>query len=210
MTNPIEPPVTEESDTLPDFDHENAGDDSAMHTEEGDPGDPEAADHPANPATYPIPPKETISEFVELTVEEIANKSKVMVKKMVEVESLKEERADLNGQIKKLDEEIAQLRDIINSGRAEVPVGQGDLFRQPVGPREAAKAFEEMASEAKKAAGLGELSQTARDAAETTQGLNAMAETIQAEQGIEAPGPGFLNDIENHKAKMAQKRKGKK
>jgi hypothetical protein len=37
-----------------------------------------------------------------------------------------------------------------------------------------------------------------------------MAAGIQAENGIEAPGPGFLNDIENHKAKSAAKRKNGK
>jgi hypothetical protein len=206
-------------DDLPTFDpdiaendHAMAGDDSEMQLEPdvtlgGDEhGHPEGTDaeHPANPATYPIPPAEKLTQYSVLTVEEIANKSKVMVGKMKWVEKLKADRTELNGEIKELDEEIAKLRDIIDSGQVEVPVEQQDLLRQPVGAQAAARAFEKMAEDAKAA------SQEPTADAEAEARLNDMAAKIQAENGVDAPGPSFLNDIEKHKAKSAAKRKGKK
>jgi chromosome segregation ATPase len=189
-----------------DNDHSMAGDDSVMHLEP-EPGHPEGedAEHPAEPATYPIPPKEKLTEFVSLSMEEIAEKGKLMARKLLEVEGLKNERADLNGEIKECEEEITKLRNAINAGQVEVPVVQQDLLRQPVGAQAAARAFEEMAADAKAAAG-----QEPAGDPEAEARLNAMAAKIQAENGIDAPGPGFLNDIENHKARSAAKRKGKK
>ncbi|HLP41141.1 MAG TPA: hypothetical protein VK465_06510, partial [Fibrobacteria bacterium] len=103
-----------------------------------------------------------------------------------------------------------KLRNTVLAGTVEVPVGQEDLFRQQADGKAVADAFTEMEQEAS-AAGQGDLSQAAQEAAEAQQGLNAMAETIQAENGVPAPGPGFQNDIENFKAKTAAARKkGKK
>ncbi len=173
---------------------------------EGSPAEPASADHPANPATYPIPPKPKLSEVKRLNPEELAEKGRLLAKKLVEIEEKKEERTELNGELKELEEEALKLRNIVLAGTVEVPVGQEDLFRQGLGGKAVAEAFDEMAREAAEA-GQGELSQAAQEAAEAQQGLNAMAEGIQAENGVPAPGPGFQNDIENFKAKAAAKRK---
>lgn len=181
--------------------HEGEGDG------EGDPPEPESAAHPANPAVVPIQPKPKLTEFVPLTVEEIAEKGKSLAKEYVEIEALKKKRAQLGAQIKEKEEVIGGLVVAITTGQVEVPVEQQDLLRQPVGAQEAARAFEKMAEDAK-AAGQETPAEPSPEAQAAEAELNAMAADIQAEQGITEPGPGFLNDIENHKSKMAAKRKG--
>lgn len=207
------PPV---ADDPPEFDHEivdnnhhNTGDDGEMLIDP-EPGHPdgEDAEHPANPALVPLQPPPKLTQFVALTEHELAEKGKALAKEYVEIESLKAKKSSLSAQIKAKEETIGALVIAITSGQMEVPVEQQDLLRQPVGAQEAARTFEAMAAEAK-AASQEVPAEGGPDAAKAEAELNAMAEGIQAGQGIDAPGEAFQNDIENFKAKAAAKRKGK-
>lgn len=195
-----------------DNDHAATGDDTAPlvadEDEEIGHAPDEDAEHPAEPALVPLSPEKKLTEFVNLTEHELAEKGKALAKNYVEIEALKAKRARISAEIKAKEETIGGLVMAITSGQVEVPVGQGDLFRQPVGREEAAQAFDQMANDAA-AASQPELAQEASQAAEEQQRLDDLTTKIQDEQGIDKPGPQFLNDIENHKAKMG-KRKGRK
>lgn len=204
------PPITEPPQEG-DLDHDAAGDDGeeaivCVTQAEAQAG----SDHPANPGgLYPIPPKPVLTEWIAISNAERLEKGELYAKKMVEIEGMEAERSDITSEIGKAKKLAVLLRNAFLSGKVEVPAEQTDLLRQPVGPESAAAQFEEM-GRAAQAAGILEVADAAQEAAEATQGLNAMAAGIQADQGIQEPGPGFLNDIEEHKAKSAAKRKGKK
>ncbi len=209
-TPPItEPPMTGEPD------HDEADDDSWSNIEvpeEGatvtvtqDQAEP-GPDHPSDPAVVPIQPEPKLSHYVALSVEEMAEKGKLLARKLVEIAGLEEERKDINHQIKDLDDEVTKLRNALIAGTVEVMTEQTDLLRQPVGALSAATQFENMAKDAEAA----QASPEAQEEQKTVEDLNAMAKDIQAGvPGTEA-SPQFENDVENFKAKKAKERKGKK
>lgn len=210
------PPLTDEAQSG-ELDHSQADDDSWSNIEEPPAGETvevsqadaePGPDHPSDPATVPIQPQPKLSEFVALSAEEMAEKGKILAKKLVAIEGLEEERKDINHQIKDLETEVVKLRNALISGTIEVMTEQTDLLRQPVGGQAAAEAFTEMARDAEQASQEGAAAVQGDDQAVAE--LNQMAADIQAGVPGTEPSEAFQNDIENFKAEKAAKRKGKK
>ena len=198
-----EPDHTQAEDDTEDWDNIEQPDKETspvlVSQEDAEPG----PDHPSDPALVPLQPEKQFSHFVALSIEEQAEKGKLLAKRLKEIEGLEEERKDINHQIKELDDEVTQLRNALISGTVEVMTEQTDLLRQPVGPESAAAQFADMAKAA-------ETAQEAPAEVQAIENLNQMAADIQAGKPGTEPSEAFLNDIENHKAKSAAKRKSGK
>ena len=164
--------------------------------------EPASADHPADPAVYPIPVKPALSTYVALSVEEMAEKGKLLARKLKEIAGLEEERKDINHQIKDVTDEVDKLAAALNSGTVEVLTEQQDLLRSPVGGEAAAAAFTEMARDAEQASQAG-----GQEGKEAIDELNAKAEEVQTAAGVAEPSQEFKDSVAEFKANKGKKSK---
>jgi hypothetical protein len=184
-------------------DGEDGTEDSELDAKsgEGTATEPASANHPANPATYPIPPKQPLSVWVDISNAERIEKGELWAKKTIEIEKMEAERSEITAEIGKAKKQAIVLRNAFLSGKVEVPAEQQDLLRQPVSAQTAAAEFGDMAEAAERAnqeteatatnGQEGQESSLAMTTGESEASKVARAAEQQSQEGAQQPGPNI-------------------